>query len=90
MGMNKGAWQPSAQTSELDYKRLSRRLITADQIRREQRQQWPTWNYLPFQHWFSIAQAVWPNQKPTVENIADRRETSGPWRLADDARHLSL
>ena len=58
----------------------------ADEIRKAQRQDWPTWCYLPMEHWWTIARRHWPNQKATPETVADfgRLAALGAWRVTQN------
>jgi hypothetical protein len=83
MGQNKAHGNRQRQHVNGISRRYPNAWAQADALRREQRQTWPDWCYLPIRHWRDMAQAVWPNREPTVDRMIDvgRLAALGAWRV---------
>lgn len=48
-----------------------------------EKDQWPTWCFMPMEHWYAIAREVWPSGEANIANIADvgRLAALGAWRI---------
>lgn len=83
MGKNKAHGNRQRQQVNWISRRYPTAWAQADALRRDHRQDWPTWCYLPHRHWQDIARPYWPDRRATPDTMIDvsRLAALGAWRV---------